>query len=290
MLAKLPFKKAELFFFLAFSFLIFSCNPDENLDPNVPLPALELSNVSYGSDMRQTMDVFLPGGRSMENTPLLIYIHGGAWIDGSKDEFAQVKPLLDQAFPEYAYVAINYRLFDFLSRQNPFPTQENDVMSAIEYIISQQDEWNVGNQIVIAGASAGGHLALLHGFKNPEIGNIQAVIAFFPPTDLAELFNFNSLTALGLTEILQGTPENKPQAYLESSPVNYINSNSVPTIFFHGTADTVVPISQSDLLKSKLQENSVPHEFRRIEGQGHGFTPSTNVELIQAASAFVRAN
>lgn len=274
-------------FLLAGSILFFSCNSDNDEDPNRPLPALEIRNQSYGPDMRQMMDVFLPEGRNLETTPLLIYIHGGAWIDGSKEEFAQVRAALGQNFQDYAFVAINYRLFDFISRRNPFPTQENDVIAAIQYIEDQKSEWDIDGPTILAGASAGGHLALLHSYKNPQIGNIKAVVTFFPPTDLSQLYGFNQLTTLGLTEILQGTPTTNPENYVQSSPVSFVTANSIPTVFFHGTTDTVVPISQSEILRQVLIEKNVPHLYEEISGQGHGFNPETNIRLLEQAATFI---
>lgn len=274
------------FFILIGIVLIFGCNPESDGDPNRPLPPLELKDQAYGSDLKQVMDVFLPEGRNLKVTPLLIYIHGGAWIDGNKEEFTQVRVALGQNFQNYAFVAINYRLFDFISSRNPFPTQENDVIAAIQFIERQKSEWNIDGPTILAGASAGGHLALLHSYKNPQIGNIKAVLAFFPPTDLSQLYGFNQLTTLGLTEILQGTPSTNPENYLQSSPVTFVTANSIPTVFFHGTADTVVPISQSEILRQVLMEKNVPHLYEAISGQGHGFNAETNIRLMGQAAAF----
>ncbi|MFC3416721.1 alpha/beta hydrolase [Algoriphagus hitonicola] len=288
-------KSTNRFFYLlpvyVFTLLfLFSCNRGEEIDPNAPLPALELFDQTYGQDPRQSFDVYLPEGRTRENTPLLIYIHGGAWIDGSKDEFLQFKPWMEQSFPDYAFVAINYRLYDFNTEANSFPTQENDVILAIEQILSELDEWNISDQVILAGGSAGGHLALLHGYKHQPIGNIQGIIAFFPPTNLSTLYDFNFLTESGLREILEGTPETNPELYQSSSPVSYVDENTIPTIFFHGTVDNVVPISQSEELEEKLIQFDVAHRFITVPGQGHGFDPDTYVNLIEEAAQFIREN
>lgn len=269
---------------------LFSCSREDGSNPNAPLPALELLDQSYGDDPRQSFDVYLPEGRSKEETPLLIYIHGGAWIDGSKEEFLQFKPLMEQFFPAYAFVAINYRLYDFNTQANPFPTQENDVILAIEQIISELDDWNISDRLILAGGSAGGHLALLHGFKHQPIGNIRGVIAFFPPTNLSALYGFNFLTQSGLGEILNGTPETNPELYQNSSPTTYVDENTVPTIFFHGTDDTVVPISQSEELEERLIQFDVSHRFISVPDQGHGFDPDTYASLIEEAAQFIQEN
>ncbi|WP_026956203.1 alpha/beta hydrolase [Algoriphagus vanfongensis] len=265
-----------------------SCSSSEDSDSKDPLPALEITDLSYGTGVNQTLDIFLPEGRNLQETPLLIYIHGGGWTSGDKSEFYQFKPLMEQELTDYAFASINYRLYDTENKTNPFPAQADDVRSAIELILSKSQEWNIDGQIVLAGASAGAHLALLHGYKLKMIGDIQYIIAFFPPTDLAELYKFNTQTALGLTEFIGGTPDTHPFLYEQASPVKFIGDTSPPTIFFHGTDDQVVPYSQALLLEDALNNNVVDHEFYPIQNQGHGFDILTYSQCIQQAIQFIK--
>lgn len=285
------FRQFQFFKFLVqvlFLLFIWSCDSGKDEDPDGLLPALNLVNQAYGTDPKQNLDVYLPAGRSIEETPLLIYIHGGAWIDGSKSEFLSFQSLMEKSFPGYAFVSIDYRLFNLNNGDNKFPTQENDVLKSIEYILNKTAGWNISNKIILAGASAGGHLALLHGYKHQDIGNIQAIIAFFPPTDLAPFYGFNSITSALLAGLISGTPSEQPRIYSASSPVTFINENSIPTVFFHGTTDNVVPISQSEILKKELESFSVPFLYKSVPGQGHGFTEATYATLIQEASVYLK--
>ncbi len=273
---------------LILTVLLWSCSDDPDNPISGELPAIDLLDESYGPEPIQSMNVYLPAGRSTETTPLLVYIHGGAWVDGDKDQFDAFRSLAEIHFPEYAYVSIGYRLFDLSSGANQFPTQENDIISALKFISSQADAWNVSDDIVLAGASAGGHLALLHSFKHTTVGDIKSVIAFFPPTELTELFDFNFITSVGLASLLGGSPEMIPEDYNASSPASFINNNSVPTIFFHGTVDDVVPISQSELLANELENNAVDHVFRVFPGEGHGFSAQNYTAAFSEAAAFVK--
>lgn len=285
------FRRIQFFGFIAsvfFLLIIWSCDSGKDEDPDGLLPALNLVNQAYGTDPKQTLDVYLPAGRSIEETPLLIYIHGGAWIDGSKSEFLSFQSLMEKSFPGYAFVSIDYRLFNLNNGDNKFPIQENDVLKSIEYILSKTTGWNISNKIILAGASAGGHLALLHGYKHQDIGNIQAVIAFFPPTDLAPFYGFNSITSALIAGLISGTPSEQPRIYSASSPVTFVDENSIPTVFFHGTTDNVVPVSQSEILKKELESFSVPFLYKSIPGQGHGFTEATYATLIQEASVYLK--
>ncbi|OOG68076.1 prolyl oligopeptidase family serine peptidase [Algoriphagus sp. A40] len=270
---------------IAFSlFLTFSsCSTDSDADF---LPAREIFNEGYGSDPMQTMDVFLPTERTREDTPLLIYIHGGAWIDGDKSEFLQVKAILEEQFPGYAFVSLNYRLYDFLTGKNGIEDQEQDIISALEYIESQLSNWNISDDLIISGASAGGHLALLHAYKNNTL-DLKGAIAFFPPTDLIELYGFNNLTASALNELIGGSPSTAASIYQDLSPVRFVDAVEVPTIFFHGDLDNVVPISQSQILEDALRVANVRHQFTLVPGQGHGFTSETYTQLLKEAKEFI---
>ncbi|SIO08702.1 Acetyl esterase/lipase [Algoriphagus halophilus] len=274
---------------LAIPLLFFSCSSDSDDPVLEPIVAMDIYDEPYGSDEDNSMDIFLPEGRTKESTPVFVYIHGGAWNSGDKSEILAFRTLLEYSFPGYAIVSLNYSLYDLGNGSGQFPAQENDIIDAINYIASKTDDWNVSDELILAGASAGGHLALLHSYKHPEIGNIQAVMALFPPTDLISLYDFNTLTQQGLQLLLDGTPENKETAYLESSPINYVSSTSVPTVFFHGTEDVVVPISQSELLESKLKEAGVSYYYEAIPGQGHGFGLSTYPIIIQKAADFINS-
>jgi dipeptidyl aminopeptidase/acylaminoacyl peptidase len=279
---KLQSVTASLTVLLTASILL-SCESDP-----VPtsLAPKQILDASYGDDVRRTMDVYLPAGRSADQTPLLVYIHGGAWMDGDKSEFLQIKPLLEKEFSELAFASLNYRLFDYVTQSNGISEQEQDISAAFSYIQSQLGSWDVSDDLVIVGASAGGHLALLHAFKNNS-SDLKAVAALFPPTDLTQLYQFNNITALALTALVGGTPETAPSRYYDLSPINFVDSQDVPTILFHGDMDSVVPISQSELLQSVLQSHNVRHEYVTVAGQGHGFTPETYVGLIGRLRDFI---
>src|SRR5690606_29594788 len=173
-----------------------------------------------------------------------------------------------------------------VTQSNGIAKQEQDINSAFAHIQSQLVDWNISYDLVIVGASAGGHLALLHAFKNNS-SDLKAVAALFPPTDLSELYGFNNITALALNSLLGGPPETIPSIYHDLSPINFVDPQDVPTILFHGDTDPVVPISQSQLLQAVLQSNDVRHQFVPVEGQGHGFTSETYAGVIGQVRDFI---
>ncbi|MCH7404227.1 alpha/beta hydrolase [Belliella aquatica] len=275
--------------FLLFTFLMLGCAEQEevplNLDPSV---AAEIMDDAYGNHPRQKIDVYLPANRSTDKTKLFIWVHGGAWTDGDKSEFGQFKPWLEAELGDYAFVSVNYRLYNITTGSNKFPNQEEDIENMMEYVKSRLADWDVGSDVVLAGGSAGGHLALLHSYKNNTDGLVKAVVAFFPPTDFLTFYGFNFLTTALLEALIGGTPTSNPSGYANSSPTNFINSSSVPTVFFHGTSDNVVPIQQSQLLENKLEAARVPFLREYIQNGAHGFSPTVNQDLISKAAVFLK--
>ncbi|MCH7397687.1 alpha/beta hydrolase [Belliella sp. DSM 107340] len=172
--------KFTLHLILVSILLTFACSESEepslNLDPSV---AVEIKDDPYGNHPRQVMDVYLPANRSKEKTKLFVWVHGGAWTDGDKSEFTQIKPLLETLFEDYAFVSVNYRLYNITTTSNKFPNQEEDIKSMLSYVKSRLSEWDLSEDVVLAGGSAGGHLALLHSYKNNGDGLVKATVAFF---------------------------------------------------------------------------------------------------------------
>jgi acetyl esterase/lipase len=286
---KVPsFLKFSLIFGL-FSVLALSCSDPESPIPDGLDPAKAHTEIdlAYGTDPRQVMDVYLPANRDQSRTRVFVWIHGGGWIDGDKSELEGFKPWLENVQDDYAYIGINYRLFNFLGNANRFPTQEEDIKKAMAFIKSKLEEWDLSENLVLAGASAGGHLTLLHSYKNNGDGLVKAAVAFFPPTELRSFHSSSPTSRLLLENLLGGTPESIPLVYSNSSPLVFVKEGSVPTAFFHGDVDTVVPIAQSKILETRLVASKVPHLKEYLPGQGHGFDEETYKRLIGLTEAFL---
>src|SRR5688500_15539937 len=187
--------------------LVSSCvKPVETVKDNVP--PVTLSNVAYGTDSKQKMDVYLPADRNADSTKTIVVIHGGGWNEGDKADFNPHLKELQNRLPGYAFANINYRLFDINTGNNKFPTQENDVKSSIDFLKSKAEEYKISNKFILLGASAGGHLVLLQGYKNSQPGEISAIVSFFGPSDLLEFYNHpsNGGVPLILTALTGTTP------------------------------------------------------------------------------------
>ena len=271
--------------------IIIGCQKETSGDSNNPAVTEQTYlNVLYGTDAQQKMDVYLPAGRNTSNTKSIILIHGGAWSSGDKADFTAYVDTLKKRQPDYAIFNINYRLATVTG--NFFPAQENDVKAAFDFIVSKTSEYKISQKMVLLGASAGAHLALLQGYKYTLPVKVKAIVDFFGPTDMVELYDHPADAALlpMMLVLLGGTPTTNPAMYQQSSPVNFVNAQSPPTIIFQGGIDPLVPVAQSASLNTKLQTLGVVHQYILYPTEGHGWVGPNLVNSFNAIQAFLAAN
>lgn len=284
-------KKLSLFSFACL--FLFSCSKNE-INPVIPplpappsaLAASTQTDVAYGADPLQKMDVYLPAGRTTTATKLLILIHGGSWSAGDKNDMTPFVDTLQRRLPGYAAININYRLASLSG--NTFPTQENDVKAALNFINSQRAAYNISDKFVLLGVSAGSHLALLQAYKNSTPA-IKAVVDFFGPTDLADMYNnpASGSPAAGIQFLLNGTPSTNAALYTSSSPINFVTPQSPPTIILHGGIDNLVRYQQSVALQNKLILNAVPRQYVFYPTEGHGWVGANLTDSFDKVQAFI---
>jgi acetyl esterase/lipase len=248
-------------------------------------------NIKYGANAAQSMDVYLPAGRTRENTNTIIFIHGGSWNGGDKSDFNQDIANIRSQLKDYAIFNINYRL---AGPQARFPAQMEDIQSAIDFIKNNAGEYmiNAGN-LALIGASAGAHLALLHAYKHNADGSVKAVVNLFGPSDLLTLYTNHPVPAASqpvLQNLLGTTPTANPLLYADASPINFVFPTSPATLILHGDADMIVPISQSTTLRTRLQQAGAKVEMHTYVGEGHGWFGSTLTDTYTRASNFIKQN
>ncbi|RYY29602.1 MAG: hypothetical protein EOP41_02370, partial [Sphingobacteriaceae bacterium] len=114
--------------------------------------------------------------------------------------------------------------------------------------------------------------------------DVKVVVDLFGPADMTDLYTAHRELAI----LMQGTPEKIPDVYAKASVLNTITKKSPPTIIFHGTADPIVPIRESDSLSVNLSRAKVPSSYIKYPGKGHGWrgpeiqdTYSKTIEFIK---------
>lgn len=230
-------------------------------------------------DVSLKLDLYIPAGEM--RPPLVAWVHGGGWRDGSKDDMP-LKRLVAQGF---AVASLDYRL----SRVATFPAQAYDSKAAIRFLRAKSRDYGVeGRQIAIAGGSAGGHLAALVGISNgvkelegtegdylSTSSDVQAIISLFGGSNLQTILSQStehgrSMRVPALQLLLGGQPEEKPELARLASPVAHIRAVSPPLLLIHGDADPQMPPEQSRELKLAYERAGLPVTLEMLPGARHG--------------------
>lgn len=270
-----------------------SCSKSGDAGGNtVNIAEKTMLNVAYGTDPLQKMDIYLPANRQPDSTRVLVLIHGGGWTTGDKNDWASAIDTLKKRLPNYAIFNINYRLAS-LPANNLFPTQETDVKAAVDFIYGNRADYVVSDKFVLLGASAGGHLSLLEAYKHHTPVNIKAVVDFFGPTDMADMYNNpGAYSPLAIAALLSGTPVSNPSMYQQSSPLTYVNSSSCPTIILQGGLDPLVNhVTQSEALRDKLTYFNIVNQYVYYPLGDHGnWDAATYTDAYNKIQVFLNAN
>lgn len=279
-----------------------------------PFTVSKLTNVVYGvakdktgGDVSLKMDIYYPqiSSQPLPALPVIVYIHGGGWMSGTKDgcykNDSYSRNLCDEQ-PSRGYIAvsIDYRL----SSQAIFPAQIQDVKAAIRFLRKNANSFSGfvidTTRIAAIGGSAGGHLASLLGTSKGVASlegdlnsgfdsSVQAVATFYGPSDLLQMdaqltesfgagnFSPHNISASPESKLLGCTINNSTSCNslaATANPITYISSQAPPFIIRHGTGDTTVPYQQSKILDEALKASSAYSDYRALSQVGHGFTVS----------------
>jgi alpha-L-fucosidase 2 len=244
------------------------------------LPARTLQDIEYskvsGESLR--LDANIPEGAGPH--PAAIIVHGGAWVTGDKQRSVRplFKPLIDGGI---AWFSINYRLArgsdpaSLISLESlaALTNASDDVRNAVEFIRAHATEWNVDpNRIVIIGESAGAHLASMAALRPGAGKPVQAVVAFYSPSDLVKLVEASPRIPDALRRMVKGSPL---EALLMTglkrlSPQTWVTKDAPPFLMIHGTADQLVPFEQSETMCAALRSLGASCEVVSVPGAGHG--------------------
>lgn len=239
--------------------------------------------------VRQRFDITLPG-RCQGPVPLVVWIHGDTWRDGSKADC----PVTWLALEGYAVASIGYRTSD-LAR---FPAQLDDCRAAIAEIVRRAGEWGLDpTRIAVVGHGGGGHLAALVGLADDPTGD-EAAAPRFPPAAVAMLSAPTDLTSLGPehdrprspASLLVGGPlPEVREAALRASPVWHVSLDDPPCLVVHGTADSSVPVEQAVRLDAALSAVGVPSTLLLLDRAGHAASVSRDSPAGRAILEFLDA-
>lgn len=249
-----------------------------------------LKNIFYtgAKSNSQSMDIYLPDG-SKKPAPVIVWIHGGSWSGGSKEEC----PPVYFVSSGFAAVSINYRL----SQEAAYPAQLYDCKSAIHYLRQHAKDLNIdAARIGVWGASAGGHLAALlgttgnvsswetPGHKPGASSKVQAVCNWCGPSDLRDMHRKLATKQVTLSQVepIYRLLANRvtPDWLTAASPISYVSAKTPPFLIMHGDQDATVPVDQSRYFHQVLKTRKIDSTLYVLKGAGHSFSSSDNARIV----------
>lgn len=276
------FEKIIAFFMSILSFLLgifgITLGGDDDMqidDTN----AYVYEDLSYGSHERNILDLALPKNSDGE-IGLVLFIHGGAWIEGNKDGYAGGISYCANSMG-IAGAALNYR---YLSEDVSIHEIIDDIDTALAKIKATAAENGITiKKVLLTGSSAGAHLSMLYAYKCKDTAPIKpaAVFSYCGPTDLYDT-NFYYNNAMGdaafvcnLMSLACGqdftidTKDNAKAALDAVSPLTYVASDICPTAICHGQKDTIVPYSNATSIIAAFEQYGVEYDFISYPNSDH---------------------
>jgi acetyl esterase/lipase len=269
-------------------------------DSKAVVETTHLKDIDYvgAGNPRQKLDLMVAKDHAKKKRPLVVFIHGGGWLSGRKEDGMDIVRLL-AATGDYAAASINYRL----SQEAIWPAQIHDCKAAIRFLRGKADEYGIdADHIGVFGLSAGGQLVSVLGTGNDEpllegklgkfakvSSRVQCVVNFFGPTDFLTYYGsdttMNRLSRANMISQFLGTKEEIIRENArQASAVTWVSKDDAPFFTAHGTDDTLVPLSQAEKIHAALGTAKVESHLIVMKGAGHGFV---NAELNNRIRTFL---
>lgn len=235
-------------------------------DSYLPPPATTVHrDAAYGDDPAQRVDLHLP---ERPGAPVIAYLHAGGWTSGGPGDVPDIiLRFLERGF---AVASVGYRL----APEHPFPAPVDDVRTALRWLADGPGaEGTIDtDRLVLAGASAGAHLASFVAATDGLAGiTLAGLVALVGPSDLTTFVTQDSPWARPLTEAFLGCSPCSTEALLDSSPTTHLHDGAPPAYFAYGALDDLVdPRTQGERIANAWAEATAGETFLDlVDTRGH---------------------
>jgi acetyl esterase/lipase len=256
------------------------------------------TNIDYWGDRlrRHRLDIYRSRLAPKQKSPVMVYIHGGAWVIGDKRE--QGKPMMFELVARgWVCVAINYRL----SPKATWPDHIVDVNRALAWVKEHIAEYGGDPAfIALSGGSAGGHLCALAalsagdpafqpGFEKADT-SVQACVPFYGVMDLtsspeADIFGTGLVAMLEKT-VMKVKEDDDPEVFRHASPTYRVNADAPPFFVLQGVNDTLVPVETARTFVERLRAVSrAPVAYAELPLAQHAFDVLASLRCRATTSA-----
>ena len=261
-------------------------------------PELEIQDdLQYGMGGGEKLLLDLARPAKLDKpTPCIVFIHGGGWAGGNRK--AHYNHMRQAAEDGFIAATISYRLVR--DGQHRWPAQIEDCKCAIRWLRANAERFSIDpGRIGAIGYSAGAHLSMLLGTLDKEDGlegnggssdqssKVQAVVAYFGPTDLTVEYPPSSRNIVA--NFIGGSLDERRADYERASPIRYVNAGDAPMLLFHGTKDELVPYEQAFEMATAMTKAGVPGRVEILLGHRHGWGGETAEHTQRRSMEFFRS-
>lgn len=236
------------------------CTPTQFVNAFVSTDLIYLADLSYGELERQSLDLYLPVGAPPY--PTVIFVHGGYWDSGDKEEYVFLADALTAE--GYAVVIPSYRLVPEVT----FPAYVEDIAQAVDWVLEYAELLELdAAQVSLMGHSAGAHIAALVTFDGRylaaygrEACELAGFIGLAGPYDFLPLApdDARARAALG-----------PPEGYFQTQPINFVSGDAPPTLLATGLADTTVDPRNTLSMAARIEAVGGRVHVATYEGVDH---------------------
>ena len=262
------------------------------------------ANITYltASGYEAKLDVYRRRDSAAAPQPTLVFYHGGGWIGGTKEaSFMSIMPWLEMG---WNVVNVEYRM----ARVALAPAALEDAQCALRFVVAQAKNYGIDtNKIVVAGESAGGHLALAVGMipasagftsicagggftgNDNSVPKVAAIINWYGITDVSDMLAGPNARSYAVQWV--GSAHDRDAIAKSVSPMTYVRAGLPPILSIQGDADPIVPYSQNVRLRDALTKAGATNELFTIPGGGHGnFRPDERSKAYAKIREFLARN
>ncbi len=245
--------------------LLSGCSSAAFLAANLPTAiggSDRTGGLAYGPESRQELDLYVPQAPATEPRPVIVFIHGGSWATGSKNQYRFV----GNSLAEQGFIASlpNYRL----SPAVKFPVFVEDAAQAVAWTLHNIERYGGDpRRVFVMGHSAGAHIALLLALDRHYLADagasaddLRGAIGLSGPYD----FKINTDR---LRMVFGAAPD--PRA---TQPIGFVRGDAPPLLLVHGTGDQVCWSEHSIRLTEQIRAAGGSAELKLYPGLGHGST------------------
>lgn len=243
-------------------------------------------DIAYGSDDAQRLDLYRPSQiDSAAGAPVMVYIHGGAWVSGKKEQQG-LAMMHTFARAGWICIGVDYRL----GKKHRFPAHLDDIKTVLKWVHANiADHGGDPSFVAVSGNSAGGHLASLASLDPESRDLVNACIPVYGAFDFTDHLDIRGYARMRpfLEKMVMPTKQADDNEFWElMSPIHRVTENAPPFFVIYAVLDVFVWREEAVAFVERLAAvSSSPVLSAGLPGAHHAFDIFHSVRCEASADA-----